>query len=226
MGIDAVFMPRRARPVLGLPPDIFAEKILARAIGVGCIVEGRGFRFGKGRTGTLAMLRRLGHGLGFDVRTVEPVKVGGRIVSSTWVRRLLSQGRVVEAARCLGRPFLLDGTVTKWERRGSILGFPTVNLKSPELIVPAEGVYAGETLVGKKWHAAAICVGGAPTFGRPDADMVEAYLLDFNRDVYGQKVRVKFLRRLRGQKTFPDAEALRTQMKQDCRDVRRILGAK
>ncbi|MDK1032486.1 MAG: bifunctional riboflavin kinase/FAD synthetase, partial [Planctomycetia bacterium] len=122
MGLDAVVCPQQGKSVLGLSPEKFVKDILLGVIGASCIIEGRGFRFGKGRVGTLRTLRALGRRHGFDVQIIEAVKVGGRIVSSTRIRRLIRGGRMREAARCMGRPFTYVGSVMRGHDRGARMG--------------------------------------------------------------------------------------------------------
>jgi riboflavin kinase / FMN adenylyltransferase len=172
-----------------LSAEEFAESVL-RAIGAEIVVTGASFRFGRGAQGDLELLRRLG----FDTRTV-PVVEG---VSSTSVRKLLRAGDVSEAARLLGRPAEVEGTVVLGDQRGGTLGFPTANVSvEPDLLVPAFGIYAGEA----GGHRAAISIGTNPHYGG-DERRVEAFLLDFEGDLYGRRLVVQLWERLRDERAF------------------------
>ncbi|HUU31396.1 MAG TPA: riboflavin kinase, partial [Phycisphaerae bacterium] len=144
--------------------------------------------------------------------------------SSTRIRTLLAAGHVAEAARCLGRPYAYVGTVVEGHHRGAPLGYPTANITAPRFLVPGEGVYAAWAEVHGTRYPAAVSVGCAPTFGAREPATVEAFLLDFDGELYGDQMTVEFVERLRDQQTFPDAEALKRQMAGDCDRVREILG--
>jgi len=223
MGVAAAVWPRDARRILATPAEAFIRRVAGEALAVRAMVEGEGFRFGAGGAGDPAMLSDLGGAMGFEVEFVPPVAVDGERVSSTRIRDLVAEGRVAEAARCLGRPYSYVGTVVEGRHRGERLGYPTVNVSAPRFLVPAEGVYAGWAQVrGRRW-AAAISVGRAPTFGEGEPVAVEAYLLDFEGEVYGEQVTVEFVAPLRPQQAFADAEALKRRMADDCRRVREAL---
>jgi riboflavin kinase/FMN adenylyltransferase len=224
MGVGAAVWPRDLRGVLATPPEAFIREVAHDALAVRAMVEGAGFRFGAGGAGDPTLLCDLGTAMGFDVEFVEPVEVDGERVSSTRIRDLVADGRMDEAARCLGRPYSYVGTVVEGRHRGGRLGYPTVNVSAPRFLTPAEGVYAGWTEVRGRRYAAAVSVGRAPTFGEDEPVTVEAYLLDFDGELYGEQVTVEFAAYLRPQETFADAEALKAQMAEDCRRVREVLG--
>jgi riboflavin kinase / FMN adenylyltransferase len=189
LGFEDVLVVPFDTSVAALPADAFAERIL-RAIGAEVIAAGDGFRFGHRRQGDLGLLERLR----FDVRRVPLVDN----VSSSHIRRLLASGEVVQAAELLGRPPEVEGTVTLGDRRGQELGFPTANLAVPEeLLVPKLGIYAGSAL-GKR---AAISIGTNPHFGGTER-RVEAYLLDFEGDLYGTRLVVELWEHLRDEAAF------------------------
>jgi riboflavin kinase/FMN adenylyltransferase len=185
-----------------LAPERFAEQYL-RAIGAETVVAGEDFRFGVRRSGDLDLLERLG----FEV--VVPAEVEG--VSSTAIRAALSEGHVLAAAEMLGRPFELDGTVVAGHQRGGTLGFPTANLLlGPDLACPRYGIYAGEAL----GHRAAISIGTNPHYGGTER-RIEPYLLDFEGDLYGQRLVVELWERLRHEAAFDSEEALVAQIAAD-----------
>ncbi len=195
--------------------------IAARTVAVG-----RNFRFGSGGDGTAGMLRDWGRMHGIDVELPGLVTTPDhKPVSSTRVRRLIAQGEVAEAAELLGRPHVLDGDVVAGDGRGAGLGIPTANVGvSEHMAVPAVGVYAGRCRVGDRWFPAAINLGHAPTFRSGGEVRLEAFLLDYDGgDIYGQRVRLEFLERLRSERRFVNADALVTQITEDIERTREIV---
>jgi riboflavin kinase/FMN adenylyltransferase len=223
LGVAAVLWPEPMGEVLAMPPDRFVRDVLCGAVGARLIVEGRDFRFGAGAGGDLASLAAVAAGCGLEVEAVDDVLVDGQRVSSTRIRRLIAAGRVADAARCLGRPYAYVGTVVEGRHLGERLGYPTVNLDAPRFLRPAEGVYAGRALVRGQRPPAAISVGSAPTFHDDRPSAVEAYLLDFEGELYGEQIVLEFLEYLRPQQTFADSDALRRQMAADCQRVRNLV---
>jgi len=191
-----------------LPPEAFAERVL-RPLGTEVVVAGSNFRFGRGRAGDLALLERLG----FDARPV-PLVDG---VSSTRIRDLLRAGEVDRAAKLLGRPAELAGTVVAGDARGGTLGFPTANLRpEPELLVPGFGIYAGAA----DGHLAAISIGTNPHYGG-DERRIEAFLLDFAGDLYGKRLTLELWQRLRDEQAFGSEAELIAQIDRDVEATRR-----
>jgi riboflavin kinase / FMN adenylyltransferase len=190
-----------------LEPEEFAARVLEPA-GARIVYAGEDFRFGAGRRGDVALLR----GLGFEVRPV-PLVEG---VSSSLVRELAAAGDVAGAAALLGRPFELEGTVVYGDQRGGTLGFPTANLSpDPHLLVPSHGIYAGA--VGK--HRAAVSVGVNPHYGGTER-RIEAFLLDFEGDLYGTRLRLELWDRLREERAFASEEELVAQIARDVEAAR------
>jgi riboflavin kinase / FMN adenylyltransferase len=190
-----------------LGPEVFVDRIL-RPIGTEVVVAGANFRFGRGRSGDLALLERVG----FDVRPV-PLLEG---VSSTRIRDLLRGGEIERAARLLGRPPELEGTVVAGDARGGTLGFPTANLRpAPELLVPGYGIYAGAAA----GHRAAVSIGTNPHYGGEER-RIEAFLLDFEGDLYGRRLVVELWRRLREERAFESEEELVAQIERDVEATR------
>jgi riboflavin kinase/FMN adenylyltransferase len=223
IGIAAVVWPHDMEAVLKMSPDAFVERIVRGALAVRVMVEGSDFRFGAGAGGDRRRLTALAPQFGFEVDFVDDVQVDGDRVSSTRIRRLLAEGRVAEAARCLGRPYSYLGVVVEGHHRGAKLGYPTVNVASPRFLVPGEGVYAGWAEVRGRRYRAAVSVGRMPTFHADHPVSVEAFLLDFDGELYGEQVSLDFVEFLRPQQGFSDAEALKAQMARDCQRVRRVL---
>lgn len=228
-GCDEVRLLVPRRQLLDLAPETFIEQLVAEHRPL-AIVEGNNFRFGKDRRGDMNLIGALGDRHGFEGVVVPSVEVVlkdqlAALVSSSLLRWLIGHGRVVDAARCLGRPYALSAGVVAGEKRGRAIGVPTANLDAADLagrMIPAEGVYggfvrlAGETAAGVR--PAAISVGSKPTFARTGL-CVEAHLLDFDGELYGHRIEVRFTRWLRDQQPFPGIEALRDQLHRDIASV-------
>ncbi|MBE2220061.1 MAG: bifunctional riboflavin kinase/FAD synthetase [Anaerolineae bacterium] len=187
-------------------------------------IWGGDFAFGYKREGDIPFLRKLGAERGFSVELVEAmVEVNGDWVSSSRIRRCLQEGNVAEVNLCLGRPFHVSGEVVKGDQRGRTIGFPTANLAAwDELLLPANGVYATYAWVGETRYIAATNVGNRPTVNGRSVT-VEAHLLDFEGDLYGQNLRVEFIHHIRPEKKFSGLEALTTQIQADVEEIRAML---
>lgn len=206
-----------------LPAKEFSERVLCDALQVKRVVVGADFRFGRGREGDAAFLGAEGERLGFDVEVVDMFGALDGIVSSTRIREVLLAGDVEAAAEMLARPYQLNGVVVEGERRGRDLGFPTANLEiESKRLIPANGVYAGWALVDKERHPSAINIGVRPTFSETER-RVEAHLLDYEGDLYGEKLAVDFVARLRSEQKFDGIDALRSQIAQDVEAARAWL---
>jgi riboflavin kinase / FMN adenylyltransferase len=202
--------------------DEFLDRV--RAAGdVRRIVVGPDFHFGRRAEGDVEMLQARGRRDGFEVDVVTPVEVDGAIVSSTRIRNLLLAGDVDAAARLLGRPFGIRGRVMHGAKRGRALGFPTINLALPkERLLPRDGIYAVWAEMGEGRFKAAATLGARPAFGGGER-VLEAYLLDFSGDVYGDEVEVTFVKRLRDEIAFASPADLSTQIARDVEETKRAL---
>lgn len=208
LGFEDILVCRFDEGLAALTADEFAESIL-RAMGAEVVAAGDGFRFGRGRSGDLDQLQRLG----FDVRRVPLVEN----VSSSHIRSLLAAGEVGRAAQLLGRPPEVEGTVVHGDHRGAGLGFPTTNLDvPPDLLVPALGIYAGSAL----GHPAAVSIGTNPHFGGSER-RVEAFLLDYDGDLYGERLVVELWERLRDEAAFGSEAELVAAITDDVRRTRK-----
>lgn len=223
-GAEITVIAKSTTELLHLEAEPFVEEVVMRRFRPTHIIEGPSFRFGRARRGTPELLRKVAAGFGCEVHIVEPVTLQidegeTLLVSSSLIRRLISDGKVRRAGLCLGRPYTLTGQVVEGDRRGRTIGFPTANLEVLGKLVPGDSVYAGRAVVGGRTYSAAISVGVNPTFGGTQR-RVEAHLLDFEDDLYGRSLRLEFLRRLRRPKTFDSPNDLVKQLRRDVEAVR------
>ncbi|MCX7646325.1 MAG: bifunctional riboflavin kinase/FAD synthetase [Rhodobacteraceae bacterium] len=226
LGVGVLFeLPFDSR-LAEMTPRRFAAEVLAGGLGIRHVVVGSDFRFGKGRSGTAEELRALGAELGFGVTVARLVAEGGAEVSSTAIRRALSEGRPRDAARMLGHWHRIEGEVQHGDKRGRTIGYPTANMSIEGLHPPKFGIYAVRADVLTGPHAGsflgAASVGVRPMFGdnRPN---LETFLFDFSGDLYGAHMSVALVDYLRPEATFPNLEALVAQMDADCARARAIL---
>lgn len=188
---------------------------------------GGNFSLGYGREGTYDYLHAQGAVRGFTVHRVDrQTTVDGEAISSSRIRQALAAGDMEDAERCLGRPYAVEGEVVVGRKLGRTIGTPTANLHIWEQqLLPVHGVYAGRVRVGELWHPAAVNVGVRPTVDG-ETFTVEAHLIDFGRDIYGQTVRLEFVRRVRDERRFADLDALKAQIARDVEAVRAMLAAR
>jgi riboflavin kinase/FMN adenylyltransferase len=206
-----------------LEPTEFVDRYLVAGLGAVLVAVGAGFRFGRGATGSVDTLRALGAERGFDVAEVIPVVRDGVQVRSSTIRGLLADGDVAGAADMLGRPHHLNGVVVPGDGRGRTIGIPTANIAvTPGTAIPGRGVYAVTVDVRGERHAGVANLGVRPTFGGEDPT-VEVHVLDFDRDVYAEEIRVEFVERIRDEHKFESVAALVTQIHADIEAGRRLL---
>ena len=203
----------------------FISGILAGTLGIRHLIIGYDHRFGADRGGGLAELQAAGPQLGFTVEEIPAQHIDAASVSSTRIRQALLQGAVAEAARMLGYPYALTGTVVAGRQLGRTLGFPTANLRLTDThkLVPALGIYTAWAEVGGQRHPALLSIGRNPTVTDAGATSIEAYLLDFSGDLYGQTLTLRLLERLRGEQKFDSLEALVAQMQRDEAQARQLF---
>jgi riboflavin kinase/FMN adenylyltransferase len=205
-------------------PVDFVDDVLLGKLDMGHLVVGEGFRFGKDRTGDVDLLTDRAGATGFDLEVIPILDSGGEPISSSRIRALVEDGDVGTAATLLGSRFTLTNEVVDGDRRGRELGFPTANLRPPDRkVVPGHGVYACLATVLDSTRQAAVNVGVRPTFGGGEV-LVEAYLIDFEGDLYGNELTLEFVQYLRPEITFDGVDPLIAQMDEDVARARRILG--
>lgn len=214
-GADAVVVLPTTQELLALEPQQFLDAVLQVRLAARGVVEGFNFRFGRDRAGSNDVLADWCRGRNIDFAIVPPFQWNGVTVSSSRVRDALVKGDVAVATGLLGRPYRLRGTVGTGAKRGQSLGFPTANLEQPLTLVPGDGVYAGRAILsdGHDWPAA-INVGANPTFSE-QARKVEAHLIGFGGDLYGQALSIDFVARLRDTRRFDNVNELRSQLTTD-----------
>ena len=206
-----------------LDPDAFVRAVLVDRLAASAVVVGANFRYGHKAAGNLATLTAAGQIYGYRTEGVSLVGDGDASISSTQIRKWIADGEVAAAAHALGRPHRVEGVVVRGDARGRTLGFPTANLATqPYVAIPADGVYSGHVLRKGTSHVAAISIGTNPTFEGRERRL-EAFLLDFDEDIYGEQIAVTFHQRLRGTVRFDSIDDLVTQMHRDVAEVRTQL---
>lgn len=222
-GMQGIALVRFTRELSLWDPETFVRTVLVDWLHVVEVWVGANFLFGHNREGTFTVLRSLGLRYGFRAEKIDPVRYKDFVVSSTRIRRLVSEGRVDEAGALLGHHYFIDGTVVRGAGRGREIGFPTANLETQNELLPPPGVYATAAAIQGIAYPSVTNVGLRPTFGDVDRIQVETHLLDGTRDLYDQRVRLSFVQRLRDERRFPDVDALRAQIEADCRAARRLF---
>ena len=236
LGVDAMCVLPFTEEFSRLSPETFTHSVLVEQLHAAQVVVGENFTYGHKAAGTVETLRAEGRRFGFAVEGIALAEdasddTDGVTISSTYVRACVAAGDMGSAARALGRPHRVDGIVVRGDRRGREMGYPTANVESPPFTaIPADGVYAGHLVTrdprsgaSRERFPAAISVGSNPTFGG-SRRTVEAFVLDYDGDLYGEHVGVEFVQRLRPMAAFAELEGLLAAMAKDVSDTRQILG--
>jgi riboflavin kinase/FMN adenylyltransferase len=203
-------------------PETFVRTVLVDWLRVSEVWVGANFLFGRDRAGTFTLLRTLGARFGFNAEKIDPVRYKDFVVSSTRVRRLINEARVDEAGALLGHQYFVDGTVVQGEQRGRTIGFPTANLSTENELLPPHGVYATTATVEGLVYPSVTNIGVRPTVDQSGRVSIETHLFNVDRNLYGARMRVGFVQRLRDERTFESLDALKTQIQTDC-DRARVL---
>lgn len=240
-GVQGVAVVRFTRDMSQWEPDRFVKAVLVDWLRVAEVWVGADFLFGRDRSGNFSLLRTLGAQHGFRAEKIDPIRYKDFVVSSTRIRRLVSEGRVDEAGALLGHHYAIDGTVVEGAKRGREIGFPTANLSTDNELIPPHGVYATSITIDGEMHPSVTNVGRRPTFGDHLATTIEAHVIspfDARRradsvaplaqgsrswDLYGRVVRLAFVQRLRDERKFPDLDALQEQISSDVRRATRLF---
>jgi riboflavin kinase/FMN adenylyltransferase len=222
-GIDGVAVVRFTPELSRWDPETFVRTVLVEWLHASEVWVGANFLFGHDRAGNFSMLRSLGARYGFRTEKIDPVRYKDFVVSSTRIRRLISEGRVDEAAALLGHPYSVDGVVVAGDQRGRQIGFPTANLATENELIPPNGVYAAIVRLDGVIYPAVTNVGVRPTFGDSTQTMIEAHLIDVNPDLYGQTLRLGFIQRMRDERRFDGIDALKAQIAADVAKARTLF---
>lgn len=215
LGIEQAIVIKFDRDFASQPAEDFLKNVVHDRLQAREVYLGAGFAFGKDRGGNIELLRKMSRELGFAADEVGEVKVRGQRVSSSAIRHLLNEGRVNLARRMLGRPYGVEGVIIRGDRRGHTIGFPTANLKPHNRVIPKFGVYATATLIEGSWRKSITNIGVRPTFETASEPSIETYVFDFDRDLYGDVLRVRFLHRIRDERKFSGVDELKDQINRD-----------
>jgi len=203
-----------------IPAQDFLKHTLIDTIGIKYLIVGQGFRFGRARRGSFALLERLSKIYGFRKRRINTLKIGGKTISSSNIRSLIRKGKIEEASRLLGRRFSIHGKVKRGSARGRLLGYPTANIAPPGELVPARGVYAVLVKLDNKIFPGILNIGTRPTFRAKKRSfqiiqIIEVHIFNFHKKIYNRNLKVFFIQRIRGEKKFASEQALLEQIKRD-----------
>lgn len=224
LGVAACVVVRFNRSFAGIQPEKFIKDILNKEFGVKAIFVGENFRFGKDRSGDIALFQKLASEYGYEMHPVSSLKQGRAVISSTRIRKAIAEGKLNEAKLLLGRPVFTSGVVVKGSRRGNKLGYPTANVDYESSVLPPQGVYAVKVLIGTKTYSAVANLGMRPTFDKQNSKLLlEVYVLDFSKNIYGQRMQVEFLKKIRNEKKFPNPQKLIQQIQKDEASARRYF---
>ena len=221
-GVTCVAVVRFTHELSRWDPDTFVRVALVEWLRVSEVWVGANFLFGRDRAGNFSLLRTLGQRYGFRADKIDPVRYKDFVVSSTRIRRLVNEGRMDEAGALLGHGYYVDGTVVEGRKRGRDIGFPTANLATENELLPPHGVYATTATIDGVVHAGVTNIGIRPTFGETEPT-VETHLLSYSGDLYGRRLRLTFVLRLRDERRFPDVDALRAQIDADQQRAARLF---
>lgn len=222
LGVELIAVLPFTAEVAQLSAQEFVQ-LLKRYLKMRGLVIGPDFTLGRGREGNATLLKALGQEMGFFAEVVPPFIANGKVISSTAIRQALAKGDLREVKELMGRPFKLSGAVIHGVERGRVLGFPTANLNiKPEQALPNDGVYATIAHINNKPFLSVTNIGVRPTFGG-DKRIVEVYLLDYQGDLYAQKLNIDLISRLRGEKRFATTEELKAQIEKDIKLAKTIL---
>ena len=218
LGIEQAIVVHFDREFANQPADDFLHEIIHDRLHAREVYLGKGFAFGKNRGGNIELLREMSKELGFFADEVSEVQLRGHRISSSKIRELLDTGHINLARRMLGRPYGVEGVIIRGNRRGHTIGFPTANLHPHNRVIPKFGVYATASLVDGVWRKSITNIGVRPTFGKDLEPSIESYIFDFDGDLYGDVLRVRFLHRIRDERKFNGIDELKEQIERDtCR---------
>lgn len=225
-GMEHALLLRFNRALTAMPAEDFVRRVLVERLAAREVWVGGDFRFGHGRAGDVALLERMGRQLGFDACTLPAIQLDGTRVSASRVRALLAAGEFAGAEPLLGRPFVIEGKVEYGNQLGRTLGYPTANIHLSQRVSPIQGIFAVRVGLGEgecSWPGVA-SLGVRPTVNELAEPLLEVHLFDFEGNLYGQRMAVEFVAKLRDEQKFDGLEALEAQMALDARRARELLG--
>lgn len=222
-GVDGVAVVRFTPELSHWDPETFVRTVLAEWLRVSEVWVGGNFLFGRDRAGNFSMLRSLGVRYGFRAEKIDPVRYKEFVVSSTRIRRLISEGRVDEAGALLGHPYAIEGTVVTGDHRGREIGFPTANLATENELIPPHGVYATTVRLDGVIYPSVTNIGVRPTFGDEGRVVVETHVLGADLDLYGRSIALGFVQRVRDERRFASVEQLQAQIAADVAKTRTLF---
>jgi riboflavin kinase / FMN adenylyltransferase len=222
-GMHGVAIVRFTSGLAQWDPETFVRTVLVEWLHVAEVWVGANFLFGHDRTGNFSVLRSLGARYGFRAEKIDPVRYKDFVVSSTRIRRLITEGRMDEAGALLGRHYTIEGSVVQGRKRGKGLGFPTANICPDNELIPPHGVYATTVMLDGIAYPSITNIGLRPTFEDSQEVVIEAHVLDFDKDLYGARLRLAFVLRIRDEKKFEGLDALRTQIEADRAQARSLF---
>jgi riboflavin kinase/FMN adenylyltransferase len=218
LGIEQAIVVPFDRDFAARSAENFIAEIIRDRLHAKEVYLGKGFAFGRARGGNIQLLRKMSSELGFVADEVDEVRLRGQRISSSRIRNLLANGNVNLVRRMLGRPYGVEGVIIRGDRRGHTIGFPTANLHPHNRVIPKFGVYATATLIDGTWRRSITNIGVRPTFGKDAEPSIESYIFDFDGDLYGDVLRVRFLHRIRDERKFSGIDELKAQIQRDsCR---------
>ena len=215
LGIEQVIVIRFNQEFANQNAEVFLRNIVHERLQAKEVFLGKGFAFGKNRGGNIELLKKISAELGFYADEVPEITVRGQRISSSKIRELLADGKINFARRMLGRPYGVEGQIIHGDQRGRTIGFPTANLKPRNRVIPKYGVYATANLIDGIWRRSITNVGVRPTFDGDKEPSIESYIFDFDGDLYGDVLRVRFLHRIRDERKFNGIEELKNQIEKD-----------
>ena len=219
-GVEGAAIVRFTDELSQWDPEMFVRSVLVEWLRVSEVWVGANFLFGRDRSGNFSLLRTLGARYGFKAEKIDPVRYKDFVVSSTRIRRLVSEARVDEAAALLGHPYTIDGVVIRGDQRGRTIGFPTANLCTDNELIPPHGVYATTAIIDGIVLPSVTNIGTRPTVDASGRTAIETHIFDFDRDLYGAVIRLAFVQRLRDERAFESVDVLKTQIAADCARAR------
>lgn len=225
LGVDVFFIINFTYEFSRLTFGEFYKHYLIDGIGVSEVIEGYDHHFGRDREGSIEQLLQLGKEYSFGVHAIEPICFEGELVSSSRIRIHLLEGRVDRAAQLLGRPYSFSGMVVRGDRRGKSLGYPTANLRliEADMLVPQNGIYFVEVSIDNRTYYGMASIGVRPTFGENGERTIEVYIFEYDKEIYGSLLELRFLRRLRDELKFESVDALIRQMNLDAQESLKIM---